>query len=235
VPLKIAIAIAALSVALSVAAQEQPAPKQPEVRVNYINVCTPSEADQKEMAAALESISAKPAFVADFEVSRGRTTITQASPLDPDTAAATPEKPIVSKWVRIRRELGAGQFSNAQYSFSTDDKDMMEMLVFRARELKGVLQISLQDTVTAGTPEAVLASNTPVDRIRIERNGKASIVLTRCAGADQSKYEPLFRTGSDLLAKYRAALGVQQTVPLDLARVTNPGGIKKRQSSKAKP
>jgi hypothetical protein len=234
---KIAIAIAALCVSAStVSAQEKPATKQPEVRVNYLNVCTPSEADQKEMAAALESIPAKPAFTADFEVSRGRTTVTQASPLDADSASASPDKPIISKWVRIRRELGAGTFSNAQYSFSTDEKDIMETLVFRARDLsKGVLQISLQDTVTAGTPEAVLASNTPVDRIRIERNGKSSLVLARCGGADQGKFEALFRAGSDILAKYRAALGAQQTVPGDLARVTSGGGTKKRSTSKTKP
>lgn len=226
---------ACVAAAWPVAAQEKPAPKQPEVRVNYLNVCAPSDADQKEMAAALESISAKPAFAADFEVSRGRTTATQASPLDSNEAAASSDKPIISKWVRIRRELAAGPLSNAQYSFSTDDKDMMETLVFRARDLsKGVLQISLQDTVTTGTPAAVLASNTPVDRIRIERNGKSSIVLARCGGADQSKFEALFRAGSDILAKYRAALGVQQTVSGDLARVMSPG-TKKRSTQKTKP
>jgi hypothetical protein len=236
VSLKIAIAIAALLVTVSIFAQEKPAAKQPQIRINYLNVCAPSEAEQKEMAAALESIPVKPTFEADFEVSRGRTTETQESPLDTDSAAASPEKPSISKWVRIRREFPSGPFSNAQYSFSTDGKDMMEMLVFRARDLgKSVLQVSVQDTVTAGTPESVLASNTPVDRIRIERNGKSSIVLARCGGGDQSKFEALFRAGSDILAKYRSALQVRQTVPGDLARVTAEGGTKKHSTPKTKP
>ncbi len=231
---------ACFAVALPSAAQEKPASKQPEVHVNYINVCTPSDADQKEIAARLESVSARPSFAADFEISRGRTSLTQSLPLGtndaPNDVAASPEKPSVAKWVRIRRELEAGPFSNAQYSFSMEEKEMMETLVLHARDLnKGVLEISLQDTVTAGTPESVLASNTPVDRIRIERNGKSSLVLARCPGADQGKYEALFRAGSDVLAKYRSALGVRQTVPGDLARVASGGGEKKRTTPKTKP
>ena len=202
---------ACFALALPSAGQEKPAPKPPEVHVNYLNVCTPSDADQKEIGAGLESVPAKPAFAADFEISRGRTSLTQSSPLEKNDGAnegvAAPEKPSAARWVRIRRELQTGPFSNAQYSFSMEEKEMMETLVFRARDLsKGVLEVSLQDTVTAGTPEAVLSANTPVDRIRIERNGKSSLVLARCPGANQGKYEALFRAGSDALAKYRAAL-----------------------------
>lgn len=216
----VVILAACLAIVAPSFAQEQPAAKQPEVRINYLNVCSPSEADQKEMAAALATILTKPTFATDFEISRGRSTITQAGD---EANPGGPEKPTISKWVRIRHEMLSGPFSNAQYSFSVDEKEMTETLVFHARDLsKGVLQISVQDTVTAGSPATVLASNTPVDRIRIERNGKSSLVLARCAAADQSTYEPLFRAGSDMLARYRVLLRVQSTVPADLARVAGP-------------
>ncbi len=222
---KLAVSIAAGCLSLAALAQEQPAPNQPQVRVNYLNVCTPSDADQKEMAGALATVPVKAAFATDFEVSRGRTTVTRAAD---EANPGGPEKASLSSWVRIRRELSTGNFNNAQYSFSVDGGGMTETLVFRARDLShGVLQVSLQDSLTTGTPAQVLAANTPVDRIRIERNGKSSIVLARCPAADQSKYEPLFRAGSDILARYRSLLRVQQTVPADLARVSVTGGPKK--------
>jgi hypothetical protein len=110
---------------------------------------------------------------------------------------------------------------------------MTETLVFRARDVaKGeVLQISLQDTVTSGTPEAVVSSNTPVNRVRIERSGKSSLVVARCEQADQTKYEPLFRKASGLMSAYRAALGVQRIVPADLARL-NSGATKRPPKNK---
>ena len=227
---KLTVSIAVALLSLAALAQEQPAANQPQVRVNYLNVCTPSDADQKEMAAALATVPVKAAFATDFEVSRGRSTVTQAAD---ETHPGGPEKATVSSWVRIRRELSSGGFNNAQYSFSVDEKGMTETLVFRARDLShSVLQVSLQDSLTTGTPAQVLAANTPVDRIRIERNGKPSIVLARCPAADQSNYEPLFRSGSDLLARYRALLRVQQTVPADLARVSVTGGEKKSSTPK---
>ncbi len=223
---KLAVTAAVGCLALAAFAQEQPAANQPQVRVNYLNVCTPSDTDQKEMAAALGTVPAKAVFATDFEVSRGRSTVTQAAD---ETNPGGPEKPTVSNWVRIRREITNGNFNNAQYSFSVDEKGMTETLVFRARDLShSVLQVSLQDSLTTGTPAQVLAANTPVDRIRIERNGKSSLVLARCPAADQSKYEPLFRAGSDVLARYRALLRVQQTVPADLARVAATSGTKKQ-------
>lgn len=143
----------------------------------------------------------------------------------------------VSHWVRVRREFSpGGQFSNVQYSFSRDETGMTETLVFRARDVaKGdLLQISLQDTVTSGTPEAVVSSNTPVTRVRIERSGKASLVVARCRNADQSKFEPLFRSASEVMSVYRAQLGVKRTVPADLARLnsgTRSEPVKKRTKS----
>jgi hypothetical protein len=188
-------------------AQEQPKeskPKdQPEVRVNYLNVCTPNEAEQQEIRAALSRLPA-PRFTPDFEVSRGRSTLEQAP---------------TSNWVRLRHEFAANvPFLTAQYSISVDEKSIIESLVFRSREAKDVLQVQLEDTVTgAQDVSSVLATNTPVNRIKLERFGKASLVLARCPTADQKLYEPLFRKASEVLANYRTALNIKRLIPRELA------------------
>lgn len=205
------------------AAQE----KTPPVRVNVLNVCHPSAAEQKEIAEALARIPAHPRWGTDFEVARGRTTLSQ------DAAAALTGKRAasavgpVSDWVRIRREFtAASPFLNALYSFSVDKQNMAETLVFPVREPKDLLQVSLSENVSAVTsPAAALAAGTPPDHIRLERFGKPSIVLARCAGGpdspkvDQSAYEPLFRQAAAILATYRGALGARRTVPQELARI----------------
>lgn len=198
------------------------APGQPKVQVNYLNVCTPSDEEQKELQSALTRIPKQPKFARDFEVSRGRSTmseqanILQAMPA-PSEDAGTP----TSDWVRIRHEFGAlSAFSNAQYSFTTDEQGAIENLVFRLREAKDLVQVSLSDSVTTTkSPKEILATDTPVDRIRLERFGKSSVVLARCPQGDQSKYNYLFDTASTLLSTYRAAMGVRTTVPLDMARL----------------
>src|SRR5205807_2282419 len=126
-----------------------------------------------------------------------------------------------SKWVRVRREFAADSpFVSVQYSVSVDQKNIVETLVFRSREAKDVIQISLEDSVSASSdPLQVLKVDTPVDRVRIERFGKSSVVLTRCPSADQKTYQPLFDQGSSVLAHYRGILGVQQIVPADLKRL----------------
>ena len=80
----------------------------------------------------------------------------------------------------------------------------------------------------------MVAANTPASRVRLERFGKSSIALARCTGSengpppDQSAYEPLFRSASEVLANYRSLLGVRHTVPGELAQIpgqkeaTNP-------------
>jgi hypothetical protein len=80
-------------------------------------------------------------------------------------------------------------------------------------------------------PSQVLKSDTPVDRIRIERFGKPSVVLARCAGADQKSYEPLFTQGSQVMARYRSLLAVRQTALADLRRL----GVGAPAASKPKP
>lgn len=202
------------------ACAQNPQSQQPGVRVNYLNVCAPTESEQKEIAAALALVPMRPSFDVDFEVARGRSTMPEQSPAAPNMIMNSAP---VSKWVRVRHEFTLQSvFSNAQYSFSADEKGMTETLALRVRDTakaSDVLQISLQDTVTAGTPDTVLASDTPVGRVRIERSGKSSLVLARCAGADQSKYEPIFRRASEAMVAYRRAMRVRSTVAGDLARL----------------
>lgn len=186
-------------------AQQAEAPTQqgqPPVHVNIINVCNPPAADQKEIAAALARVPRQPSFQVDFEVDRGRSTV--------------PDGPLAS-WVRVRRDLSAASpISTVQYSFSVDDKATVETLVFQARDPKDFLQIALDDRISGATsPAEVLAGDTPVTHVKVERFGKASLALARC-DADQSAYEPLFRTASELMSRYRALLNVRRTVPTDL-------------------
>ena len=204
--------------------------KTPPVRVNVLNVCTPGAAEQREIADALGRIPIKPRWGADFEVARGRTTLSQdaAAALTGKRSTGSSAGPL-SDWVRIRRELSAASpFLNALYSFSVDKRDMVETLVFAVRDPKDLLQVSISETVSAvTTPAAALAAATPPDHLRLERFGKPSVVLARCAGGadapkvDQSAYEPLFRQAATILATYRDALGTRRTIPEELTRI-NP-------------
>ncbi|HMH00552.1 MAG TPA: hypothetical protein VK555_04015, partial [Terriglobales bacterium] len=138
-------AIICLFVSLPARAQQSPA--QPKVKVNMLNVCSPSADEQKEIAAALAKVPKQPLFGTDFEVDRGQTSLdepagflqpapnTQVAP-DRDTAA----------WVRIRHEFSVqALFSTAQYSFSKDARNMVETLMFRVREPKDLLQLTIED------------------------------------------------------------------------------------------
>lgn len=185
---------------------QKPAPQAtPPVQVNVINVCTPNSEEQKDMAAVLAKIPARPAFAPDFEITRGRST--------------APDAP-VSNWVRLRREFGAqAPFTSVQYAITVDVKGIVETLVFRAREGSDLVQVSLEDKITSGTPAAVLASDTPASRLRVERLGKASRGLARCPDADQSAYEPLFAQANEVLQRYRRNLRVSTTAGAELARL----------------
>jgi hypothetical protein len=78
----------------------------------------------------------------------------------------------------------------------------------------------------------MLATSTPVDRIKLERFGKPSVVLARCLGSeagpapDQSAYEPLFREASSIMSRYRDLLSAGRTVPDELAKVVTSGSRK---------
>ncbi len=179
------------------------------MRVNILNVCAPPEEEQKQMAIALTRVPRQPSFGRDYEITRGYTTL---------------ENGAGSEWVRIRREFPkAMPLLAVQFSYVDDPQSVSETTVFYSREAKDVMQIALEDHVAAGTsPAAALAAETPVSHIRIERFGKPSLVLARCPNADQSAYEPLFRTASQIMAAYRERLGAKRIVPSELGR--GPGG-----------
>jgi hypothetical protein len=214
----------------SVMLGQQPSPSsQPPVKVNVLNVCSPSAEDQKEIAATLAKISRQPLFSADFEVSRGRSTLSERPDfLQAGESAQFSTETATADWVRIRREFSVQAFfSSVQYSFSRDSKNMVEVLVFRVRDPKDVMQVSVEDSAASVTsPAAMLGTNTPASRIKLERFGRSSIVLARCSAApdrpapDQSAYEPVFSAASSVMSAYREALGARRTVPAELVRVT---------------
>jgi hypothetical protein len=217
--------------------------QQPQVKVNMLNVCSPSADEQKEIAAALSRIPKQPLFSADFEVSRGRSTLTDMpAMLEAGQAGHVAGEPSVASYVRIRREFSVqATFSSVQYSFSNDGINMIETLVLHVRDPKDLIQVSLEDSASAVTSSQVmLGANTPVSRVRLERFGKPSVALARCPGVeggpipDQSAYEPLFRSASQVLADYRGLLRVKATVPEELVKISGESKAKPATESKTR-
>jgi len=240
--------ILALALVPRIAAQQppaSPAANQPQVKVNMLNVCTPSAEEQKEIASALARVPKEPLFGADFEVSRGRSTLSDMPNfLQPGQTTHIAGEPSVASYVRIRREFSVqALFSSVQYSFSNDGQNMVETLVLHVRDPKDLMEVSLEDSATSVTSsDAMLGSNSPASRIRLERFGKASVALARCLGneggpvPDQSAYEPLFRNASAVLSNYRALLSVKKVVPEELASLSSEFKQKAAPKSKlAKP
>jgi hypothetical protein len=232
---------------LTLPAVSQQAPEsssaQPQVKVNMLNVCAPSAEEQKEIAAALARVPKQPLFAPDFEISHGLSTLTDSPNfLQPVQGAHDSDEASVARYVRIRREFAVqALFSSVQYSFSNDGQNMVETLVLHVRDPKDLIQVSMEDSASAiSSVETMVAANTPASRIRLERFGKSSIALARCTGSengpppDQSAYEPLFRSASEVLANYRGLLGVRHAVPAELAQI--PDAQKTTEKSKsAKP
>jgi hypothetical protein len=217
-----------LTACVALSQQAPEASTQPQVKVNVLNVCTPSAAEQKEIAEALARIPTRPAFADDFEISHGRSTLDQSPNfLQPGQNAKISDEPSVASYVRIRREFsGDGAFSNVQYSFSNDGQNMVETLVLHVRDPKELIQVSMEDSASAiGSAESMVTANTPASRVRLERFGKSSVALARCEASengpppDQSVYEPLFDSASQVLANYRKLLGVSRVVPAELAQI----------------
>jgi len=253
----LSLALFTVALALQAAAQQEPAQtpapssQQPQVKVNMLNVCTPSAEEQKEIAAALAHVPRQPLFGSDFEVSRGRSTLTDMPAfLEAGQPGHVAGEPSVASYVRIRREFSVqAMFSSVQYSFSNDGVTMIETMVLHVRDPKDLIEVSLEDSASAVTSsDAMLVSNTPVNRVRLERFGKASIALARCQASaagpapDQSAYEPLFRSASEVMADYRGLLGVKAVVPDELAKIkgmskppAKPKVASKPKTSKAPP
>jgi hypothetical protein len=239
------IVILAVSVVGQTSQQPGDASQQPQVKVNMLNVCSPSADEQKEIAAALARVPKQPLFSADFEVSRGRSTLTDMpAMLSVGQAGHVAGEPSVASYVRIRREFSVqATFSSVQYSFSNDGINMIETLVLHVRDPKDLIQVSLEDSASAVTSsDTMLAANTPVTRVRLERFGKPSVALVRCLGVeggpvpDQTVYEPLFRSASQVLNDYRGLLHVKSIVPEELAKIsadskTKPSGESKMRKS----
>ena len=206
-----------------------------------LNVCTPSAEEQKEIASALARVPKQPLFSADFEVSRGRSTLADMPNfLQPGQGGHVAGEPSVANYVRIRREFSVqALFSSVQYSFSNDGQNMVETLVFHVRDPKDLIQVSLEDSASSVTSaEAMLGSSNPASRVRLERFGKSSIALARCTATeggpapDQTAYEPLLRSASEVLSNYRALLSAKKIVPEELAKVS---GDSRPKTSPTKP
>ncbi len=233
---KLTVTLAFILSGIFAAAQQapEPPPSQPQVKVNLLNVCTPSAEEQKEIAAALARIPKQPLFSQDFEVSHGRATLSDSPNfLKPGQSTQMSDEDSIARYVRIRHEFSVqALFATVQYSFSNDGHSMVETLVLHVRDPKDLIQVSLEDSASSiGSAENMLAANTPVSRIRLERFGKSSVALARCAGTDngpapdQTAYEPLFHSASEVLANYRGLLSVRHLVPAELAQI--PGASQK--------
>jgi len=233
---KIFVLIAILGAACMCRAQEPNAPAAPKVKVNMLNVCSPSAEEQQEISSALARIPKRPSFSPDFEVDRGRSVLDpNANPLAaagaaigaPNGAAHISSQQAVAQFVRIRHDFPGGvTFSTVQYSFSRDSEEMVETLVFRLREPKDLLEISIESSASSvTTATAMLTASTPAGRIKLERFGKSSVVLARCSGTngpapDQSAYQPLFSSASSILTDYRELLDAKRLIPAELARIS---------------
>ena len=221
--------------------------QQPPVKVNVLNVCTPSAEEQKEISSALARVPKQPLFSDDFEVARGRSSLGEAPGfLQAGQSAQMSDEPSVATWVRLRREFSMqALFSTVQYSFSNDGKNMIETLVLHVRDPKDLVQLSIEDSASAVTSAAsMLGAASPASRIKLERFGKSSVVLARCTGAeggptpDQSAYESLFAGASSILTNYRILLNARKMVPEELARVgavaAKPGHLTHKPEGTAK-
>src|ERR1700676_1262821 len=216
--------------------------QQPPVKVNVINVCAPSADERKELSSALAKVPGKRVFSKDYEVSRGHSTLDSSIPI-PGMQPLPPGAVSAADWVRIRREFpDATLFSNVQYSFSVDAKNMVETLVLRVRDPKDLMQISIDDSASAvASATAMLSTSTPVSRVKLERFGKPSVALAGCSGAegppatDQSAYEPIFHAASSIMERYRDALGARKMIPQELARLGVVTSTKHAASTKKSP
>ena len=219
--MRLPILVILISAIASVAQDAPPVPDpSPKVKVNVLNVCTPSEAEQKELLAALNKVPGNPQFGPDFEVIRGQSS-------GQDIPA--------SRYVRIRKELtSAAPYKIVQYSISADRANDVETLVFNSHEVKEIQQISVEDSVSAAFgPAAVMATDTPPTRIRLERFGKSSIILVRCETVDQTSMQPIFNKAFEVVKNYRRNLRLRTVLKSDVAWMQLQSQIPSSASKKA--
>jgi hypothetical protein len=199
---------------------EQP-PQAPPVRVNILNVCSPAADARKELQSTLARLPKAPVFATDFEISRG---------------IATGEEADRSRYVRLRREFKPDSpLVTVQYSLSADARKTVETLVFRGRDVKDLLEVSIEDQLSTSVskPDAVVRADTPATRVRVERFGKTTVAAARCGNMDQSQLESIFSQASSLLADYRRQLRLRSVLSSDLAWLAS-GPAESAQSSAAK-
>jgi hypothetical protein len=171
------------------ATAQQPAPPPQQVKVHVLNLCTPSQEEQKEIAAALPKIQKQPIFTPDFEVARGRST------LDHDAIRS-----------------GGNTSMSREPATASDPTDLAQLSVAdnaaavtgAAPMLGSAIAVTRIRLERLGKRLVVLArcmaseSNPPPNK---------------------SAYEPLSRDGSSLMDRYRTLLQARQTVPEELANV----------------
>jgi hypothetical protein len=179
--------------------------QNPPVKVNVVNVCTPDADAQQQLMGALARLPKSPGFTSDYEISRG---------------VATLEEGQSAKYVRLRREFKSdSSFATVQYSLSFDPASTIETLVFRGRDVKDLLALSIEDKLSTSVskPAAVVSSDTPASRLRVERAGKTTLGLARCTDVDQAPYEPIFAQASATLAAYRHVMRLRAMLATDIS------------------
>lgn len=182
--------------------------QEPPVKVNILNVCTPDADAQKEIKAALSRLPKTPIFATDYEISRG---------------VSSDDEGKSAKYVRLRRDLKSDSpLATIQYSLSADASSTIETLVFRGRDVKDLLALSIEDKLSTSVskPSAVIQSDTPASRVRVERAGKSTLGLARCQDVDQAKYDAIFSQASAVLADYRRILRLRTILASDIAWIT---------------
>jgi hypothetical protein len=185
-------------------AQTDNAQQNPPVKVNVLNVCTPTADQQQEITSALSRLPKFPSFDVDYEIARGVSTLQNAG---------------TARYIRLRRDFKPdSSLSTVQYSLSADSQNTAETIVFRGRNVKDLLLLSIEDKLSTAVskPAAIVESDTPASRVSIERFGKTTVTLSRCQGVDQSAYEPIFKEASAQFAEYRRALKLRNTLASDL-------------------
>ena len=185
------------------------------MKVNILNVCTPGVVEQQEMRLALARLPKAPTFVTDYEISRGISTL---------------EGGKSAKYIRLRREFKSDSpLETIQYSLSSDAENTIETLVFRGRDVKDLLALSIEDKLSTSVskPSTVIQTDTPASRFRVERSGKTTLAMARCEGVDQSQYAPIFAQASAVFADYRRLLKLRTMLANDIAWLnssTTPNG-----------